>query len=381
MGEALKRRQEMSHAEWLERRRQYIGGSDAAAALGLSKWKSRLDLYREKRGELIVEETPVMTRGIVLEPLVAELYRRSTGHETEDGAWVVSSQYPWMATTPDLSDVDDNCIVQIKTTSSWAREAWGVPGNWTIPADYLLQCQHELAVTGAEENRLAVFFADQSTFRGLVWMIRAGMDLGRVCEYVEDLIQDADSPCEFHVIPLYTDPGLIADMVEGERLFWHDYVQAGVEPPDESIPQKSSDILVADERQCEILGRLRDAKKAENLDKERYSEIVEEVKIEIGEASGIRAEGICSITYTAPAEKIAIDYAGAVARALAISDTIGPEQYEPIRDRHTEVMRSVNFARVWDDLPLEKSIRAEIEKQFSTVIQGKRVFRPRFAKD
>jgi predicted phage-related endonuclease len=36
--------------EWLARRTGYIGGSDAAAALGLSPWKTNVDLWEEKTG-------------------------------------------------------------------------------------------------------------------------------------------------------------------------------------------------------------------------------------------------------------------------------------------------------------------------------------------
>ena len=37
---------------WLAERRTGIGGSDAAAACGLSKYKTRLELWLDKRGEL-----------------------------------------------------------------------------------------------------------------------------------------------------------------------------------------------------------------------------------------------------------------------------------------------------------------------------------------
>ena len=41
----------MTEDEWQEFRRKGIGGSDAAAALGVSKWKSKRQLYMEKMGE------------------------------------------------------------------------------------------------------------------------------------------------------------------------------------------------------------------------------------------------------------------------------------------------------------------------------------------
>ena len=41
----------LSHEKWLEYRRMGIGGSDVAALLGISKWKSPLELWLEKTGQ------------------------------------------------------------------------------------------------------------------------------------------------------------------------------------------------------------------------------------------------------------------------------------------------------------------------------------------
>ena len=42
----------MNREEWLQARRRGIGGSDAAAVLGLSPWKSNVRLWEEKTGLL-----------------------------------------------------------------------------------------------------------------------------------------------------------------------------------------------------------------------------------------------------------------------------------------------------------------------------------------
>lgn len=374
MGEAAK--QEMSRSEWLEERKKYIGGSDAAASLGLSRWKSRLDLCREKWGELIVKETPQMARGIVLERVVEELYHRHTGHAVEVGPWVVSEEYPWMAATPDLDDKTARIIVQLKTTSTWTRESWGDADDPTIPQDYYLQCQHEMAVTGAVENCLAVFFGDQSTFRGLVWMVKAGMEIKKVTDYVQELIADADSPCEFLPIPIPRDDDLIANMIEGEQAFWNTYVVPHVEPPDATIPQTSTDIITADTRQREMLGTLREAKRAENLAKDFYESLKPEIITELGEKSGIKAEGICSITYKAPKPTCDTDYEAMVAHIQAQGSA--PNTGKAVTANTTRV---TDWAGVFKALDLDAKKRKTLLAAFSTETQGKRVFRPRFAKD
>jgi putative phage-type endonuclease len=372
----------LSHADWLEMRRRYLGGSDAAAALGMSRWTTRRELYLEKRGEYQQAPNEAMRRGIVLEPLVAELYRRQTDHTITDGGWIVSDEHEWMAATPDRLDHTADCLVQLKTASTWGRAAWGDDRTPTTPDDYVIQCQHEMAVTGARENVLCVLFADQSTFRALVWMASAGYPVHKLAEFAAELIADPESPCELLLRPIRRDEETIAMIVEGERLFWQRHVQAGVSPPDETIPPASSDILEADERQRELLGRLREAKRAENLAAEAYRDLVEPVKTEIGEASGIRAEGICSITYRSGPDRVTTHYEDAVnyARLWEIPSTSTSQAaVRGLIARHTTPQ--VDWQAVWQGLDLTDQARARILETYTTTTHGTRVFRPRFLKD
>src|ERR1700694_1448834 len=72
-----------ARAQWLEAGRAGIGGSDAAAILGLDPWRSGLDVWRSK-----VEPTPpteeerfLFKLGHLLEPVTARLYSEQTGRE------------------------------------------------------------------------------------------------------------------------------------------------------------------------------------------------------------------------------------------------------------------------------------------------------------
>lgn len=40
-----------NRAEWLDGRKKGMGGSDVAAALGLSPWRTPVELWQDKRGE------------------------------------------------------------------------------------------------------------------------------------------------------------------------------------------------------------------------------------------------------------------------------------------------------------------------------------------
>ena len=73
--------------EWLVVRKQGIGSSDAAAAVGLNPYKSQLELWLEKTGRDTSlpkldpqdEDSPAYW-GNILEPIVAAHYSRRSGH-------------------------------------------------------------------------------------------------------------------------------------------------------------------------------------------------------------------------------------------------------------------------------------------------------------
>ena len=67
-------------AEQLATRSTGLGGSDAAVACGVSRWKTPYQLYLEKRGEVPpIEQTEPMRWGHLLEPLVRQEYSERTG--------------------------------------------------------------------------------------------------------------------------------------------------------------------------------------------------------------------------------------------------------------------------------------------------------------
>lgn len=78
---------DMEREDWLEIRKQRIGSSDAAAAIGLNPYKSQLELWMEKTGRDNEtpkpnpddDATPVFW-GNTLEPIVAVQYSKRTGN-------------------------------------------------------------------------------------------------------------------------------------------------------------------------------------------------------------------------------------------------------------------------------------------------------------
>lgn len=142
-------------ADWLAARRSGIGGSDAAAVLGLSPWRTPLAVYLEKRGEGAESaETEPMRWGTRLEPLVRQEYADRAGEvvRVPDGL-LRHPAHQWMLATID-GVTDSGRLVEIKTARS--AEGWGEPGTDQVPQAYLIQVQHYLAVTALPVADVAV---------------------------------------------------------------------------------------------------------------------------------------------------------------------------------------------------------------------------------
>jgi len=56
MAKALASTEGLSHIEWLEYRRLGIGGSDASVVCGINQYKSPVELWLEKTGQLPHQE-------------------------------------------------------------------------------------------------------------------------------------------------------------------------------------------------------------------------------------------------------------------------------------------------------------------------------------
>ena len=293
----------MSKVEWLEKRRGYIGGSDAAAAIGKSPYRSPYQVYQSKIGASVDESTEVMERGLELEPLVIRLYERSVNRKILPGPWVVSKDFAFMAATPDAIDDGINSAVQCKTSSAWVRHKFGDPGTPMVPIDYYIQAQHEMAVMGARRNQLVVLFADNDMFRALQHMLRAGMDLDKVAEFVELQHAREHSLTEFSVFPIERDDPTIELLVKGEEYFWREHIEKHIPPADLLAPEKTSDVIKADDDSRKLLLAMKAAHDATKVSKQNYDEAKALVATAIGDNAGIFDPDVGKVTNKAGPER------------------------------------------------------------------------------
>jgi putative phage-type endonuclease len=140
-------------------RRAGLGGSDAAAALGLSKWTTPLELWEEKLGQSEPAPASLQMRvGTQLEPLVRDLYEVERQTEVRPCNPLTHSDHPWMLARPDGYVADEEIIFEAKTARS--RDGWGMPWSDAIPVEYELQVRHYMAVVGVDRAHVAVLFGN-----------------------------------------------------------------------------------------------------------------------------------------------------------------------------------------------------------------------------
>lgn len=154
ISKGIKRIQFDSFDSWLNARHG-IGGSDASAVLGLSPYKTNVDLYLEKIGQRVpadISGEDYVRYGHDAEPLLRLLFALDhPEHKVEyfGDNMIRNEKYLWAHASLDgeLTDQDGRKgILEIKTTNilqGMQREKW----RDQIPDNYYIQILHYLLVT------------------------------------------------------------------------------------------------------------------------------------------------------------------------------------------------------------------------------------------
>ncbi|MFR5264561.1 YqaJ viral recombinase family protein [Clostridium sp.] len=146
---------------WLKERQKGIGGSDVGAILGINKWKTPFQVYLEKTEEIteVKEQSEAAYWGDMFEDVVAKEFAKVTGKKVRrDTRHFEHPKYKFMVANIDRRVVGENAVLECKTANQYLAKEW--EGD-EIPASYLCQVQHYLAVTGAEKGYIAVLIGGQ----------------------------------------------------------------------------------------------------------------------------------------------------------------------------------------------------------------------------
>lgn len=141
--------------EWLQARAGRIGGSDASAILGMNPYRTNVELWQIKTGQLIPEdisEKPYVKYGTEAEEHLRELFKLDFPEYQvfyeENNMWL-NDRFPFAHASLDGWLVDQEGrkgIWECKTTNilqSMQKEKW----KGRIPDNYYIQLLHYLLVT------------------------------------------------------------------------------------------------------------------------------------------------------------------------------------------------------------------------------------------
>lgn len=187
----------MDKSEWLKLRMNGIGGSEAATTVNQNPYQTKFGLYLEKRGEVPGFEGNERTKwGNKLEDIIA------TEFKEVNGLWVQRKNFMLQHDKHDhvIGNIDREIfckdrgrgILEIKNTGHFMGKEW--EGN-NAPAQYHLQMQHYLAITGYDFGYFATLIGGN----------------------------------QYHQIEVERDDEIIEILLEAETRFWED-LQAGREP-------------------------------------------------------------------------------------------------------------------------------------------------------
>lgn len=150
-----------SREAWLELRKGGIGSSEVGTILGLNKWQTPYQLWRQKKGlDPAPEENFAMRAGHYLEDAVSRFYADASGNEiikASAGDWlIVNNEHPYLRVSPDRTywpqgmsrRACNKGIVECKTTQM------EVDGG-SVPQHWFCQLQYQMGVAELEQGAIA----------------------------------------------------------------------------------------------------------------------------------------------------------------------------------------------------------------------------------
>lgn len=273
----------------MEDRTQFIGGSDVAAILGFSPYRTRLQVWEEKVGiTRPFEANNHTTRGTKLEAIAANEYAEKYGVGLRRmNERVRHPSYPFLTALIDRRIVGRRALLELKCPSLGMFSKMKRTG---LGEDYICQMQHYLTLMDYDEGFWGVFCADQ-------W----------------EMLQ----------VPVERDAKLGEDMVARLVAFWQNHVLTKIAPDAEEADEERLEVRRAegevalyemdgDPAFCRAAELLREAREIAKDSEAVKEEAVAQIKELMGDRVGVYVGPGFRISLIAMNGRVTID-----AKALA----------------------------------------------------------------
>ncbi len=247
----------LNHEQWLELRKKGIGGSEAAAIIGLTPYITPYKLWAEKTGRLPEQEdNEAMRQGRDLEEYVAKRFEEATGKKVRrQYNMLMHDKYDFIHGNIDRQVIGEKAGLECKTTSIMNLKKFK---NGEFPDNYYVQCVHYMAVTGYEKWYLAVLVLNQG----------------------------------FYHFEIKRDEEEINALINAEIEFWNKHIIPDIAPPVDGYKPTTEAIdkvfRNASDDECQLIGlsnieNLLDLQKTKIALEKEIRRLQQEIKIELGE--------------------------------------------------------------------------------------------------
>jgi putative phage-type endonuclease len=281
----------MSKKNWLAVRRTGIGGSDVAGILGMSPWKSPMDVWMDKKG-LVPERTDpdrefLLDLGVKLEPVIAGLYEDATGRKLiRPDAVRRHKEHLVLLANPDRLVNGELRGVELKSENIFSNQ-FGEPGTDEVPQHYALQCMHYMAVMDFPYWDIAVLHG------GAQFSI---YQLRRDAELESMMVKHLLAWWQKHIVDGVPPE---VDSSDAWRVYLHQKYPLNIRPIAEIAPEKS-----------ELIDRLYRVRGMEKSVEALRAELENQLKDAIGDCDGVTSP-YGRVTWKKTKDSEHIDWEGA----------------------------------------------------------------------
>lgn len=145
--------------EWLKARRNSIGSSDIAAILGVSPWRTALDVWREKTatGEPEITSNWAQARGIELEPEARDRYEEVVGRKYPPRSFTHQEAQNF---TCSMDGFDEESYTGVEIKCPGAKDH-ALAKQGKVPEKYLPQIEWQYFVSNAKKIDYVSYFSNE----------------------------------------------------------------------------------------------------------------------------------------------------------------------------------------------------------------------------
>lgn len=240
-------------------RSSYFGSSDIAAVLGISPWRTKLDVFLDKtkgREPVTPEKQRIFDRGHRLEPYILDMYAEDTGEIlSKRNHRYTDHEFPFMAAEID-AETESGKNVEAKSTHQFAAKSWGLEMTDEVPVYYNAQAQFGMGINGASLAEFPVLI---------------GID-------------------DFRIYRVKRDEEIITNIRKAANDFWQAHIVTGVAPDPQTVgdlerlfPWDSGTVCQATDQIRDMVLKLKGMKSKLKTMEADAEEVAKQIKLFMGE--------------------------------------------------------------------------------------------------